>query len=70
MKKFLENLKPANTYICFTHCDQGQPTEKFKKEKIKSLKTYGELEIPEANVIFFDNTKESLKGFVERMAPG
>jgi len=43
MKKFLENLKPENTYICFTHCDESKPpiTMEFVKEKIASLKKYG-----------------------------
>lgn len=31
MKNFLDNLKPKNTFIVFTHCDQAEPDEKFLK---------------------------------------
>ena len=70
MKKFLDNLKPQNTFICFTHCDEKKVDQKFIKEKIASLKRYGDLEIPEDNIILFDKTQKSLEEFVANMVPG
>ena len=70
MKKFLDNLKPANTFICFTHCDESCPTKEFIDEKLASYKKYGKLEIPEENIILFDRTQESLQDFVASMVPG
>ena len=69
-KKFLEDLKPENIYLCFTHCDKNPPDETFIKAKIASYKKYGQIEIPEKNVITFDNTKESLEDFVANIVPG
>jgi hypothetical protein len=46
MKIFLDNLKPKNTFIVFTHCDENKPDEKFLIAKLASMKKYGKLEIP------------------------
>jgi len=70
MKKFLENLKPLNTFICFTHCDESDIDEEFIRAKLASLKKYGKLEIPEENVILFDKNVKSLKEFVANMVEG
>lgn len=70
MRKFLDNLKPINTYLCFTHCDESPPTAKFIKDKLGSLKKFGHLDIPPGNVIKFDKTKESLEVFIDEMVPG
>ena len=51
MKKFLDNLKPENTFICFTHCDENKIDKTFIKAKLNSLKKFGDLEIPFENVI-------------------
>ena len=69
-KKFLENLKAENIYLCLTHCDNNPPDEKFIKSKIESYKKYGQIDILEENVILFDNTKESLEEFVDNIVPG
>jgi len=34
MNKFLDNLQPENTYLCFTHCDETKVTKTLAKEKI------------------------------------
>lgn len=60
MNKFLEKLRPQNTYLCFTHCDKQMPEEKWVLKKLKSLVKYGGVDIPLSNVIYFDKTKESL----------
>lgn len=70
MKKFLENLKPKNTFLCFTHCDENDADEKFMKEKRQSLKKFGDLEVPEENVIKFEKSKESLEEFVAKFVKG
>lgn len=70
MKKFLDGLEPANTFIVFTHCDKKLPDINFQQKKLASLKKFGNLEIPQANIILFDNTAESLEGFVETMIHG
>lgn len=70
MKKFLENLKPLNTFICFTHCDESHIDDKFIKEKLASFKKFGKLEIPEDNVILFSKNVDSLKEFVANMVKG
>ena len=70
MKKFLDNLKPKNTFVVFTHCDWDKPTDEFIKEKLASLKTYCELDVPAANAVLFDKTKESLEEFVSKFVKG
>jgi GTPase involved in cell partitioning and DNA repair len=72
MKKFLDNLKPKNTFIVFTHCDKNseQKDEEFIKKKLASLKKFVDLDIPFENVVLFDKTKECLEEFVEKMVPG
>ena len=70
MKKFLLELKPKNTFICFTHCDESMPGEKFIKEKVESLKKFGGIEVYQDNVIIFQNSKKSLEDFIEKMVPG
>jgi len=70
MKNFLEGLKPKNTFICFTHCDENKIDDKFIKEKLKSLIKYGKIEIPFENVIKFNKTQESLESFVKNMVHG
>ena len=64
MCKFLENLKPKSTFLCFTFCDKEMPKEKFVKEKLATIKKYCDLEVPAENVIFFKNTKQSLEDFI------
>jgi hypothetical protein len=34
MNKFLENLKPQNIYLAFTHCDESKPDKKLIDGKI------------------------------------
>ena len=70
MKRFLTNLQPENIFVCFTHCDESTPDAEFIKEKIASIKQYGKIEVPEENVILFDNSKESLEDFVADIVPG
>lgn len=70
MRKFLDNLKPENTFICFTHCDTKDPTDSFLKGKIASIKKYCKLEVPEENIIKFSKTVESLESFVENFVKG
>lgn len=53
MQKFLENLKPKATFLCFTFCDKQMPDEKFTRSKIASIKKYCGLEIPFENVVYF-----------------
>jgi len=68
MLKFLENLKPLNTFITFTHCDkvdESEMNEEYIKDKLKSIKKYTKLTIPFENVVLFDKTKASLDKFVE-----
>ena len=70
MKKFLENLAPKSTFLCLTHCDESLPKAKFIQEKLASIKKYCGLEIPEANVVQFKNSMDSLKDFVEMFVEG
>jgi hypothetical protein len=76
MKTFLENLKPKNAYICFTHCDmmnnEGEEVidEVFIKSKLASFKKYGKIDIPFENVVLFDKTIESLEEFVGEIERG
>lgn len=70
MKKFLDNLKPENTFICFTHCDLKETTEKLITSKLASIKKYCKLEIPNENIIKFANSVESLQDFVENFVKG
>lgn len=70
MQKFLLDVKPKNTFVCFTHCDESMPDKKFIKEKIESLKKFGGIEVLQENVILFKNSKESLEEFIENMVPG
>jgi GTP-binding protein EngB required for normal cell division len=53
MQKFLDNLKPKATFLCFSFCDKQMPDEKFTKSKIASIKKYCGLEIPYENVVYF-----------------
>jgi hypothetical protein len=52
MLKFLDNLKPLNTFIVFTHCDKAGEDdevtidEAFIKSKLESIKKYTKLDIP------------------------
>ena len=76
MSTFLENLKPKNTYICFTHCDMmgndGEVVidETFIKSKLASFKKYGKIDIPFENVVLFDKSIDSLKEFVGEIERG
>ena len=70
MNKFLENLKPMNTFLCFTHCDKHTIDDEFIKEKVNSLKKFGKIEIPEENVILFRKNMKSLESFVANMVRG
>jgi vacuolar-type H+-ATPase subunit I/STV1 len=76
MLKFLENLKPLNTFIVFTHCDKASENdevtinEAFIKDKLESIKKYTKLIIPFENVVLFEKTSESLTDFIENMVKG
>jgi len=66
----LEGLKPINTYLVLTHCDKSMPDSKFIARKVKSFEEYGEIIIPQENVVLFDFSMESLEEFVENIVPG
>lgn len=37
MSKFMAGLKPVNTFLAFTHCDEAKPEEEFIKDKMNSF---------------------------------
>lgn len=72
MKKFIDGLNPQNIFIMYTHCDSAKVelNTEFVNKKIKALKTYAKLSIPEENVVKFNKTKQSLEHFVENFIKG
>lgn len=53
--KFFSNFSPANVYLVITHCDEQMPTDQFISEKRQAFAEHGPLDIPQENVVKFDN---------------
>ena len=70
IKKFIEHLKPENTFIVLTHCDLTKPDLGYIRNKLRSIKTYTNLDIPIDNVVLFNKTSNSLEEFIANMVEG
>ena len=51
--------------MVITHCDIFPAKEAFIKGKLEQFTKFGNIEIPEKNIIQFDNTEKSLKPLIE-----
>lgn len=60
MPALIKTLRPAKTFLCLTFCDKLMP-EKSSLAKLRAeLEKTCDVEIPEEQVIFFDNEPDSL----------
>lgn len=70
IKNFLNDIKPKCLFLVITHCDKETPDQEQIDNKLASFKKYGDIEIDAENTVLFDNTKESLQGFVDKFFKG
>ena len=68
--KYFENFDAKKVFLVYTHCDMQKPTDKEIVDKIAAYKQYGKIDISRENVVFFNNTAESLEGMVQAIKPG
>ena len=66
IKNLLRNLQHKYIFLVLTHCDQKMPDKAFITNKIRSLKKYTDVDIPEENVVLFEKSKESLVEFTNK----
>lgn len=70
IKNFFDNFQPSQVFCVITHCDKERPDDKQVAMKLESMKKWGGFEIPLENVIYYNNTPESLQPFVDKLKPG
>jgi hypothetical protein len=70
IKNFFENFEPSQVFCIVTHVDMGMPDPEVIEGKRKSFAKYGGFEVKKENMIFFNNTAESLQPLVDKLTPG
>ena len=68
-KNFIDELKPAHIYICFTHSDQNDRDAEWVKQKVAELvKNFDGITVQENHIIkSYHNNRDRLKPFVRTL---
>ena len=70
VSKLLKDSKPQHIFLVVTHCDIQEPHEEMIRQKLETYKKFAGIEIPEKNIVRFDNSMESLFPLVEGITQG
>ena len=70
IKNFFENFEPSQVFCVVTHCDLEMPDPDVIEAKRLSFLKYGGFEVKKENMIFFNNTADSLQPLIDKLTPG
>jgi hypothetical protein len=70
IKNFFENFSPSQVFCVVTHCDLDRLDPDAIEDKRKSFEKYGGFEVKKENMIFFNNTADSLQPLIDKLTPG